>query len=422
MTRYRTAQEVAQLRHRVGKHRVSDNLYLLVREAKDGGTRASWVFRYEVNDGGRRRGRNMGLGSAKDFTLAEARDRARKQRQLLADKIDPLQERRARTTAAKLKAARAITFGAAAKRYVESHRLGWKNAKHAAQWATVFEGSSRQSPVTAAINNLPVGTIDPALAMKVLEPIWRRTPETASRVRQRCEAVIASAIALGQHPGPNPFAWSENLKELLPSPKKLRKVKHLAALPYAELPAFMAELRANEFISARALELTILCATRTSETVNATWNEIDLRDKVWTIPASRMQSGKEHKVPLSDRAVELIDALKREDGTPYLFLGVKKGRPLSDQAMLELLRGMRPGTTVHGFRSSFRTWCEERTHYPHIVAELALGHTQNDKLLEAYQRSTLFEKRRLLMQAWADYCASPPSSDADNVVRLGGHA
>jgi integrase len=419
VTRNLTAQEVARLRHRVGMHRVSDNLYLMVRPARGGGTRASWVFRYEADGVAH----NMGLGSFSVFTLAEAKDRARKQRQLLADGIDPLQDQRARETAAKLEAAKAITFGAAAKRYVETHRLSWRNAKHAAQWGSVFEGSSRQSPITAAINDLPVGAIDTALAMKVLQPIWMRTPETASRVRQRCEAVIASAIALGQHPGPNPFAWSENLKELLPSPKKLREVKHHAALSYAEIGAFMKELRANDSISAKALELTILCATRTSETVNATWDEVDLRERTWTIPGSRMKSGKEHKVPLSDRAVELLAALPREDGTPFLFLGAKKGRPLSDRAMLELLRGMRRGLTVHGFRSSFRTWCEERTHYPHIVAELALGHTQNDKLLEAYQRSTLFEKRRLLMQSWADFCATPsPAGEADNVVRLGDHA
>jgi integrase len=417
VTRNLTAQEVARLRHRVGMHRASENLYLMVRPARGGGTRASWVFRYEAGGVAH----NMGLGSFSVFTLAEARDRARKQRQLLADGIDPLQDQRARETAAKLEAAKAITFGAAAMRYVDTHRLSWRNAKHGAQWRSVFEGSSRQSPVTAVINDLPVGAIDTALAMKVLQPIWMRTPETASRVRQRCEAVIASAIALGQHPGPNPFAWSQNLKELLPSPKKLRAVRHHAALPYAEIGAFMRELRANGSLSAQALELTILCATRTGETINARWDEIDLRERTWTIPGSRMKSGKQHKVPLSDRAVELLRELPREDGTPFLFLGTRKGRPLSDQAMLELLRGMRPGLTVHGFRSCFMDWSHERTAFAKVTIDMALAHKVSDKVEEAYRRGDLFDKRRLLMQSWADFCALT-AGEADNVVRLGDHA
>jgi integrase len=405
-----TAVEVNALRREIGMHRVATNLYLLVRPASGGGLRASWVFRYERGDGDKRKGKHMGLGSASDFTLAEAKERARSQRQLLTDDLDPLEQKHARYAAAKLEAARSITFGAAATRYVETHRLSWRNAKHAAQWKAVFKGSTRQPPATAAINDLPVGAIDTALAMKVLQPIWTRTPETASRVRQRCEAVIASAIALGQHAGPNPFAWKDHLDNLLPSPSKVRRARHHPALPYAELPAFMSKLRANGSISAKALELTILTATRTSEAINATWSEIDLNERTWTIPGNRMKAGKEHRVPLSDAATEVLKALPREDSTPYLFLGARRGAPLSNMAMLELLRGMRPGTTVHGFRSTFMDWCHERTSYPKVAIDAALAHTVGDKVEAAYRRGDLFEKRRRLMAEWARYCATPARS------------
>jgi integrase len=418
MPRDLTAVEVNALRRKPGAHRVSANLYLLVRFSESGGgLRASWVFRYERSAGGGRKGTHMGLGSAAVFTLAEARDLARKQRQLLAEGIDPLQAKQDKKAAAKLEAAKALTFGAAAKQLVDTHRLSWRNAKHAAQWRAVFEGSSRASAATAFINDLPVGSIDTGLALKVLEPIWAKTPETASRVRQRCEAVINWASARGFREGPNPFQWKGHLDHLLPQPKKVRSVKHHPALPYSEMGALMAELRANKSISAQALELCILTATRTSEVINAVWSEIDLKERVWSIPGGRMKSGLPHKIPLSDAAVELLQTLPVETGTPFLFLGARKGRPLSNMAMLELMRGMRPGLTVHGFRSTFRTWVAERTHYPHLVAELALGHTQSDKLMQAYQRGDLFEKRRQLMTAWSEFCAQLPAQTA-NVVTL----
>jgi integrase len=418
MSRDKTAVEVNALRRKPGAHRVSANLYLLVRPKASGGAlRCSWTFRYEVSEGGKRKGKHMGLGSAADFTLAEARERARKQRQLLAEGVDPLDAKREKKAAAKLEAAKALTFLAAAKQLIDTHRLGWKNAKHAAQWRSTFEASTRQPPATAVINDLPVQAIDTALALKVLEPIWTKTPETASRVRQRCEKVIDWASARGYRQGDNPFRWSGHLQELLPAKTKIAKVRHHAALPYVELPQFMSELRANSFVSARALELTILCATRTSETINAEVSEIELHERVWRIPGSRMKSGREHRVPLCDRVLELLEELPREDGTSFLLLGARKGRPLSNMAMLELLKGMRPGLTVHGFRSTFRTWVAERTHYPHIVAELSLGHTQSDKLMAAYQRGDLFEKRRQLMTAWSEFCAQPPAQTA-NIVAL----
>ncbi len=231
-----TAVEVNAKRREIGVHRVASNLYLMVREAKRGGLRANWVFRYEVQEGGRRKGKHMGLGSASVFSFAEAKERARRQRALLADGVDPLQAKHRRKATAKLEAAKSITFGTAAKQYVATHRLSWRNAKHAAQWAAVFEGTSRQPPATTHINDLPVGAIDTDLALKVLEPIWTKTPETANRVRQRCEAVIASAITRGQHPGPNPFAWRDHLDNLLPQPSKVRKVRHHLPCPGPSCP------------------------------------------------------------------------------------------------------------------------------------------------------------------------------------------
>jgi integrase len=418
MPRDLTAVEVNAKRRKPGAHRVSANLYLLVRPSESGGgLRASWVFRYETSAGGKRVGKHMGLGPATVFTLAEARDLARKQRQLLAEGIDPLQAKRDKKTAAKLEAAKALTFGAAAKQLVDTHRLSWRNAKHAAQWRAVFEGSSRASAATAVINDLPVGSIDTGLALKVLEPIWKKTPETASRVRQRCEAVIDWAKARGYRTGDNPFEWRGHLDSLLPQPKKVRSVKHHPSLPYTEIGALMAALRGNASVSSLALQFTILTACRTNEAINAVWSEINMQERVWTIPGSRMKSGKEHRVPLSDAVVEVLEKLPRETGTAFLFIGSRKGRPLSNMAMLELMRGLRPPYVPHGLRASFRTWCAECTHYPHLVAELALGHTQSDKLMQAYQRGDLISKRTQLMREWAKYCAQLPGQTA-NVVSL----
>jgi integrase len=414
-----TAMEVNALRRKPGVYRCAPGLYLSVRPSSGGGLRSSWVFRFEkTGAGGKRVGRHMGLGSAADFTLAEARERARKARQFLAEGIDPLQAKRDKKATAKLEAAKALTFGAAAKQLVDTHRLSWRSSKHAAQWRAVFEGSSRASAATAVINDLPVGSIDTGLALKVLEPIWAKTPETASRVRQRCEAVINWASARGFREGPNPFQWKGHLDHLLPQPKKVRSVRHHAALPFVEIAAFMAELRERPGIAARALEFTILTACRTSEAINAVWSEIDLSERTWTIPAERMKAGKPHKVPLCDALITVLEGLPREDGTSFLFLGARKGRPLSNMAMLELLKGMRPGLTVHGFRSTFRVWTAERTAFPHFVCEAALAHTIPDAVERAYQRSDLFEKRAQLMSAWAKYCASPPAAAAGNVVSL----
>jgi integrase len=272
---------------------------------------------------------------------------------------------------------------------------------------------------------LPASIIDTALALKVLEPIWTKTTETASRVRQRCEQVIAWATVRQYREGANPFVWRGQLDTLLPKPSVLKKRKHEQnggahhpSIPYAELPAFMAELRRNRFVSARALEFAILTATRTNEVVKATWDEIDLATKTWTIPAVRMKAGKEHRVPLSPRAFAILSDLAREDGNPHIFIGAKSGQPLSNLAMLQLMKVLRPKYVPHGFRSTFRTWAAETTGYPHDVCEQALAHTIRNAVERAYQHSDLFDKRRKLMAAWADYCAAPVAAATAKVTPL----
>jgi integrase len=257
-----------------------------------------------------------------------------------------------------------------------------------------------------------VKDIDTDLVLRVLTPLWATRTETAKRLRGRIERVLAWAKGRGLRDGENnPARWSGHLDEMLARPSKIRSVKHHSALPYQELPAFMAELRTRDSLSARALELTILCGTRTSETIGASWHEFDLAARTWIVPAERMKAGKEHKIPLSDRAVAILASLPRHGGRVF---------PLSNMAMLECLRGIRPGTTTHGFRSSFRTWASEQTNFPHEVCEQALAHTISDKVQRAYQRGTLFGKRAALMQAWTAYCGKPPA--AGQVVPIAGRA
>ncbi len=364
------------------------------------GTKA-WLFRY-MKDG---RARQMGLGDIQTFTLKEARDRAKAARQLLADGIDPLEARQKAKDAKRIEAARTITFKEAAKRYIKAHRAGWKNGKHAEQWASTL--ATYAFPV---FGDLPVAAVDTALVMKVIEPIWAEKTETASRVRGRIEAVLGWATVRGYRDGDNPGRWRGHLDKLLPAKTKVAKVRHQPAMPYAALPEFMVSLRATTSISAQALEFTILTAARTGEIINSRWDEIDFAKKLWTIPAERTKSGRAQRVPLSDRTIKIVKAIPRERGSGFIFPGARKGQALSNMAMLELLRGMKgSGLTVHGFRSSFRDWAAEQTNFPRELAEAALGHVLADKTEAAYQRGDLLEKRRRLMSAWGSYCARPMS-------------
>ena len=342
----------------------------------------------------------MGLGACADISLASAREIAEECRKLLKQGHDPIEARK--TTAREQNgSANSVTFREAVDRYIAAHEPSWKNAKHRQQWRNTLE--SYAIPI---IGDRDVAAITTEDIMRVLEPIWRTKPETGSRVRGRIENVLDWCRARNLRDGANPALWRGHLKHLLPARKKKGTVRHHPAMPWQELPAFMPVLRANSAISARALEFTILTAARTSETIMATHSEFDLGEGVWQVPAARMKASVEHRVPLSERARDVLAGVPKIEGTPYVFPGGRAGRPLSSMAMLELLRGLRPGLTVHGFRSTFRDWAAEETNYPSEVVEMALAHTIENEVERAYRRGDLFQKRRALMDAWAAYCGS----------------
>lgn len=359
------------------------------------GTKA-WLYRF-MQDG---RARKMGLGPLHTVSLAEARQCAAQARLQALDGVDPIEVRKEKRTVRKLEAAKVITFKECAEKYVAGNEAGWRNAKHREQWHSTL--STYAYPV---IGDLAVAAVDTGLVLKILEPLWQTKPETASRLRGRIESVLNWATVREYRKGENPARWRGHLDNVLPAKTKVRKVKHHDAVAYTDMPAFMADLRSRGGVSARALELTVLTAVRTGESINATWGEFDLDKKVWTIPGERMKAAKEHRVPLSDRVLEILEALPREG--EHVFPGARKGRPLSNMAMLELLRGVHgAGATVHGFRSTFRDWAAEQTAYPEFVVEKALAHTVADKVEAAYRRGDLFEKRARLMEDWAKYCSA----------------
>jgi integrase len=381
-----------------------NGVYLQVTLGADGAPRKSWLFRFRMLG---RRERRMGLGAFPDVSLQQARDNASSARKLCKDGIDPVEARKAGRAKAQLADARSITFNQCAKAYITAHRAGWRNIKHASQWTSTLE--TYASPV---FGTLPVHAIDVGLVTKALEPIWSTKPETASRVRGRIEAVLDWAKVRGYRAGENPARWRGHLDHLLPARTKVRKVEHHAALPYCEIGAFMPALRERDALAARALEFAILTAARTSEVINARWDEIDLRAKVWTVPAERMKSGREHRVPLSDAAVRILDRMQGVRENDHVFPGERR-EALSNMAFLMLLRRMgHAELTAHGFRSTFRTWAAECTNYPREVVEAALAHIVGDATEQAYQRGDMFEKRRRLMTTWAEYCAKPPARAA----------
>ena len=353
----------------------------------------SWVFRYQI-DG---RTREMGLGSFNTFGLRDARDRATSCRKLLADGVDPIDQRNAAQQKKQLADARVMTFGQCCGKYIEAHRSGWKNAKHAGQWdATLRTYCTLLWP-------LDVATIDTALVMKCLEPIWTAKTETASRVRGRIESVLAWATVRKFRTGDNPASWRNHLDQLLPKRSKVQKVEHRAALPYADMPEFMTKLRLREGLSARVLELQILTATRPGETAGAQWDEVDLAAAIWIIPAERMKADKEHRVPLSATALSILQSLPHV--SPSIFPGVN-GRPITTAAAMKLLKELQPDITAHGFRSTFRDWAAETTKHPREVIEAAMAHRLKDKSEAAYQRGDLLIRRAKLMNDWDRHCRS----------------
>ena len=356
----------------------------------------SWIFRFQIN--GRRR--DMGLGGVVDYSLSEARDRATEARRLVKDGIDPIAARAAREAEQRLDEAKLMTFEAAAKTYIDAMKPGWKSAKHAAQWTATLEAYAYPT-----IGKLPINGIDTGLVVKCLEPIWSTKTETASRVRQRIESILSYAKVRGWRTGENPARWKDHLDQVLPAKGKVAKVEHHASMPYADVPGFWPRLQLQDGMGARALEMAILTATRTTEVLQAGWPEFDLDEKVWVIPSARMKAGAEHRVPLPDPVVDLLRKLEtiRQSDDGYVFPGQRKGRPLSNMSMAMTLRRMDLDVTPHGFRSTFRTWAAEMTAFPHDVCEAALAHTQTSAVVAAYQRGDLFRKRRGLMDAWAGY-------------------
>jgi integrase len=394
-----TAKKVERLKT-PGRYPDGHNLYLQVGET--GGK--SWLFRFE-RDG---RERWHGLGAAYTFSLKEARERARAARQLLADGIDPIDHRKAER--AKLAAAKAklLIFREAAERYFDQHEGKWRNAKHRAQ----FTSTLRQYAYPT-LANMSVAEIGTPEVLRAIEPIWMAKTETASRVRGRIEAVLDWCTVRGYRTGDNPARWKGHLSEVLPARGQVAKPVHHAALAYAAVPVFMAELRKREGVAARALEFTVLTAARTAETIGAQWPEISFESKTWTVPAGRMKGGKEHKVPLSERAIALLRALPTEKGNKHLFIGSQAGSGLSNMSMTAVLRRMgHDDITVHGFRSSFRDWAGETTNFPNHVVEMALAHAVGDKVEAAYRRGDLLVKRRQLAEAWSKFCCSPPPAGA----------
>jgi integrase len=377
---------------RPGRHSDGGGLYLSISPS---GAR-SWVFMWKV--AGKRR--EMGLGSLRDISLAKARERAAAARQTLADGGDPLASR---------DRPKVPNFGEAADALIDSMSSSWRNEKHRAQWRmtlTAYCGPLRSKSVAE------VTTED---VLKVLKPLWTAKPETASRLRGRIERVLDFARARSHRIGENPARWRGHLDAILPRRSKLTRGHH-KAMPFDDVPSFMSALREREGVAPRALEFAILTAARSGEVLGAQWDEVDLQAALWTVPASRMKAGREHRVPLSDRAVEVLRGMEQVRVSDFVFPGIRHGRPLSVMALEMVLRRMKQDATVHGFRSGFRDWTGERTSFPREIAEAALAHLVGDAVERAYRRGDALEKRRRLMAAWASYLAGASNA---RVIPLG---
>ncbi|MBX9453609.1 MAG: integrase arm-type DNA-binding domain-containing protein [Mesorhizobium sp.] len=398
------AKRIATL-NEPGRYRDPETRGLYLQVGRTG--TKSWLLRYELNG----RERFHGLGSLDDFGLKEARERARAARQKIADGIDPIEVKRAERAARAAEAAKTVTFEEAARKYYEQNEPRWRNRKAAAQFLSTLE-----EYVFPVFKDASVADVDTPLVLKALEGVhpkhpgktlWMAIPETANRVRGRIENVLNWATTRGYREGENPARWRGHLQNVLPSRGQIQRVEHHPAMLYSELPAFMADLSARDGVAAKALEFTVLTAARTGEVIGATWDEIDLDGKVWTVPAGRMKASKEHRVPLSDRACKVLRSLPREKDNSFVFIGARASG-LSNMAMASVLKRMeRNDVTVHGFRSTFRDWAAERTGYQNHIVEMALAHTIGSAVERAYRRGDMFEKRTRLMNDWSQYCANP---------------
>jgi integrase len=403
-----TAKRVEKLQ-RPGRYRdgLTTGLYLQIsaRGAK------SWVLRFELHG----RERMMGLGPLSAFSLKEARARARAARQQLVDGIDPLQAKVEARAAAALSAARRLTFREAAEQFVSHHRAEWRSLGHGKTFVATLRDYA--FPVLGSMDAAAIATDD---ILRAIEPIWQTKTSTAKRTLNRIEMILSWAMARGHRPaGLNPARWRGHLDQVLPAPQKIARPQRFAALPYKELPAFMAQLRACEGLAARALELTILTAARSGEVFGATWSEFDLDAGFWVIPASRMKGGREHRVPLSGPALALLKDLPREEGNAHVFIGAQEGRGLDKNSMTRVLAHLgHAGMTVHGFRSTFSDFAHERTAHSNHEIELSLAHSIGTAVEQSYRRSDLFDKRRQLIEAWAKFCAAARLPETATVTPL----
>lgn len=387
---------------RPGRHADGAGLYLFV--SKSGDTlRRRWVFRYPWQG----RIREMGLGSPHTVSLARARELADAARRELAEGRDPIATREA----ARAALAHKPTFGECADALIEAKSAEWRNAKHAAQWQMTL------TDYASPLRKRPVDEIDTEAVLSVLQPIWGKKPETAARLRGRIEAVLDAARAKGHIPrnDANPARWRGHLDKLLPKRQHLSRGHH-AAMVYGEVPAFIGKLRERESVAALALEFCILTAARSGEIIGARWAEIDQETAVWTIPAERMKAARAHRVPLCKRALKILETLESARASEFVFPGQREKRPLSNMALEMLIRRMKvDGVTVHGFRSAFRDWAGNETHFPREIAEAALAHVIGDKAEQAYRRSDALQKRRALMDAWAAF-VEPKADDGAAVI------
>lgn len=359
-----------------------------------GGAR-TWILRVTVGN----RRRDMGLGGFPDVTLAMAREKARAARELVEQGVDPILKRQQAKSALIAQRAASKTFEECARDYIEAKAPEWSNLKHEQQWTNTLK-----TYVYPSLGRMFVNDVGVAQVLGVLKPIWLTKTETATRIRGRIESILNWATAQHYRHGLNPARWKGHLDQLLADPGKARRTKHHAALPIDDLPPFMRELRKHVGLGPLALEFCILTAARSGEVRGATWSEIDVAGRLWTVPGARMKAGKPHRVPLSPGALDLLLRLPRVEGTDLLFPS-RQGTPLSDMTLTALLRRMQASAVPHGFRSTFRDWCSERTNYPNEVAEMALAHVVENKTEAAYRRGDLFDKRRRLMADWSNFCS-----------------
>ncbi len=376
-----------------GTHAVGGVAGLALRVYPKG--QRAWVLRTMV--AGKRR--EFGLGGYPSVLPSSAKDRARATLDKIFSGLDPIEEKQRQRSALRAAKAKAVSFSKVAEQYIAQHEAGWKNPKHAAQWVTTL--STYAFPV---IGSVTVASVDTPLVLKVLEPIWTEKTETASRLRGRIEVILDYATAKGLRDGPNPARWKGHLALTLPARRKVAPVQHHAAIPVLEMPAFVKQLRGMDGVSARALEFLTLTAARSGEVRGMTWGEVDLKNKLWTVPASRMKAKREHRVPLSDAAWLILESIKRVNGVNLVFPGTRGGA-LSDMSLTAVMRRMGVEAVPHGLRSSFRNWTAEMTSYPNEVAEMALAHTVSSATEAAYRRGDLLEKRRPMMTDWAEFLA-----------------